>query len=102
MSSTIGPKDPEEIITILFDFTARAGNRTITSGQATVAVSVIEGTDPAPSSLLLGAPTYPTVGQVQQRLTGGVTGVWYMLRCKATLSDGDILVAAAQLLVDKA
>jgi phage gp36-like protein len=76
-------KDPADIITVEFDFTADAD--TVTTPAVTI--SVVSGTDADPSLMLVGAPT-ATGAIVYQRVQGGISGVVYSLQCLAD-NSGD-------------
>lgn len=86
-------KDPAEIITVTFDFSAlatAASNPTIT---CTVFGSVA---DPAASSMLTGSPQVSGTN-VLQRVSGGIAGATYKLRCVIDDADGERWVVADRL-----
>lgn len=97
MSRTLWPaKDPAETLVATFDYSADldAGE---TIASATLACSLLSGTDTNPSAVLSGTPTIDD-GTVLQRFTGGVEGATYTLRCAVTLTpSGRVLVLAATL-----
>lgn len=86
------PKDPAESIVVTFDFSANA----ISVSAPVVSVRVISGTDAAPSALLSGSPQVQGA-TVLQRIVGGVSGVWYELRCQADDPSGNRWVATDDL-----
>lgn len=89
-------KDPAETLVATFDYSAEldAGE---TIDVAETACTLLSGTDADPAEVLDSAPTIDA-GTVLQRLTGGVDGATYTLRCQATLDPtGRILVLAATL-----
>lgn len=62
-------------------------NPGVTIVAQSVAIVVHSGIDPAPATMLNGAPSHSgTI--VNQSLTGGVAGVLYEILYSATLSDG--------------
>jgi len=63
-------KDPGDILTVTFDFTADA--EAVTS--PTITVTVLQGTDATPAAILLGAPTIEGA-IVRQRVQAGADGV---------------------------
>ncbi len=86
-------KDPAEIITVTFDFSAlatAASNPTIT---CTVFGSVA---DQAASSMLTGSPQVSGTN-VLQRVSGGIAGATYKLRCVIDDADGERWVVADRL-----
>lgn len=96
MSRKIWPaKDPGETVNATFDFTAGVPEG-VTLDSATVAVSLAGGADAAASGVLAGSPTLDG-SNVLQRLSAGVAGATYTVRCVATLSTGSVLVLAATL-----
>lgn len=58
-----------------------------TLASAACTISVWTGTDPSPGSILSGSATVAGT-QATQRLTGGLSGVIYLLACIATLTSG--------------
>lgn len=71
-------KDPSDIITVEFNFTADAAAVTAPS----VTISVASGVDADPSTMLVGSPVV-TGAIVTQRVQGGLNGVTYALQCAA-------------------
>lgn len=96
--SKIGPKDPDEIKTVIFDFGNQLGTNTISS--AVVTVNVERGTDAAPDSLKSGAAVI-SGAFVRQFITGGVLGVNYAIHCVATDSAGQKHKITAELAVER-
>jgi hypothetical protein len=89
------PKDPEEVVTLTFDFADELGAETINPGPA-VAVAVKKGADPDVAQVANGAPQV-SGATVLQSVKAGVAGVDYAVRCKATTSGGRVLVIARVL-----
>lgn len=82
----LGPLELDEIKALRFDFTSevQAG---VTLSTPSVTVEVLEGTDPAASSMLVGSPT--VVGlEVVQKIQPGVAGCKYKFRALANDSTG--------------
>lgn len=95
-------KDPEEIITISFDFTTALGADTLT-GVPTVTVAVYSGTDAAPGTVLNGAATLDvTATKVLQSVKAGVANVDYRIKAKAVTAGGRTLAVARILPVRNA
>lgn len=91
----LSSKDPEEIVTVVFDFAAL----TATVATPVVTMAVVSGTDANPSAMLSGSPT--VVGaEVHQKIVGGLSGVTYSLRCRADAADGSRFVLADELIVE--
>lgn len=86
-----------ETVSQVFDFTSRlAATETISS--AAVAASVYSGTDSNPSAIVSGVATVS--GQtVVQKVTAGLLGVTYQLKCTANTSTGQVLQLAGYLVV---
>ena len=81
-TETVEAKDVSEIDNIPFQFSASLEvGETINS--AVVTSEVHSGTDASPGAELSGSPT--VVGTtVVQKVTGGLAGTSYLLRCVAT------------------
>jgi hypothetical protein len=86
-------KDPAEIITVEFDFTALAAS--VSAPIITIAATYGRE-DANPSAMLSGSPTV-TGAEVRQRVTGGQAGTTYTLRCVADAADGSRYVLTATL-----
>lgn len=96
--TTLSDKDPAEIITVTFDFSALA----TTISSAVVESSVVRGRDDAsPQSIVSGANSVDGA-LVMQRIAGGQAGTTYALRCTAQDSDGEVHVLTAALPVQTA
>lgn len=88
----LSAKDPAETITVAFDFAAL----TAAPLSPSVAIEVVQGTDPSASAMLSGGAAV-SGSKVFQRITGGLVGCAYNLRCTASASDGSTYVVAAVL-----
>jgi hypothetical protein len=87
------PKDPSEIVHLGFDFSA------LTSAPLSPAVTAAHhaGTaDATPSAILSGSPTVSGT-KIVQRVTGGVVGADYLLRCQVDTAAGERFVLAGVL-----
>jgi len=91
----MGPKDPEESKVLAFEFDQDIAS-TDSIVSAVVTASVHAGTDPTASTLVSGAATFSGT-TVYQRVSGGVSGVTYKLRAKATDSAGNVHILVAGL-----
>lgn len=78
MTQRFKDKDPADVVTVAFDFTAMAAAVTLPEVTCTVA----EGTDPAPGVVLQGAPSI-NGAVVLQRVKSGLNGATYALQCLA-------------------
>lgn len=98
----LGVKDPEETVLLTFDFSkALSPSETIQSAETTMLVKT--GTDPSPNLMVSGPASIDNEeGKVLQLITGGIAGVTYAARCKASTSAGKVLVLAATLPVKNA
>lgn len=67
-----------------------------TISTATVAASVLRGSDLAPSAILDGPATIDGT-TIWQEVAGGVAGVYYTLQFTATTSLGHVLIERATL-----
>lgn len=95
---TLSEKDPAEVITVTFDFSAMA----VTINTAALAVSVLSGLpDANPAAILSGALSISDA-LVIQRIAGGQAGTTYALRCVAHDADGEVHVLTAALPVKTA
>jgi hypothetical protein len=86
-------KAPSEKIPATFVFT-KALDQGETIVSATLSVSLRQGVDPSPSSILDGAHQILAGGRVLQRIRGGIDGVSYEVRCSVTTSSGSIFLLA--------
>ncbi|MBP8169295.1 MAG: hypothetical protein KAX99_06475 [Azonexus sp.] len=91
-------KDPAEIITVEFDFTALAAS----VSAPTVTVAAAYGKDDATASAMLSGSPSVTGAEVRQRIIGGQSGTTYTLRCVADAPDGSRYVLTASLPVETA
>ena len=96
--SKVGPKDPDEVKTVIFDFGNQLGTNTISS--AVVTVNVERGADATPNSMKSGADVI-SGAFVRQLITGGVLGVNYTIHCVATDSSGQKHKVTAELDVER-
>jgi hypothetical protein len=94
--------DPDEVRDVTFDFAAQVSTTDTAFVAATVTATVIVGTDPNPSAVLVGLPDYATFPSVVQRVTGGLTGVTYKIRCLAVTDGGQEILIAGLLPVRQA
>ena len=91
------PRTPTSTRFETFDFTSLlASGETINT--ASVAVTVVSGTDAAPSGLLSGVASI-TGALVKQLFTGGLSGVTYGFVCTANTSLGQSLQLSAYMAV---
>lgn len=89
-------KDPEEIITLTYDFTAELNGATINPGSASFAIAVVNGADAGVASMPNGAPLIAG-GMVFQSVKNGVNACDYGTRCKVNTSDGQTFVIGRKL-----
>jgi phage gp36-like protein len=82
MTTRFTDKEPADVVTLSFDFTADADS--VSAPQ--VSIAVVSGTDPDPALMLIGAPT-AAGAIVYQRVQGGVNGALYSLQCLAYNGD---------------
>lgn len=95
--SALPSKDPQEIKTVTFDFSADA--ETIASSEIT-AVAIL-GTDPDAQNVLMGGHSIAGA-LVMQRIQGGLDGTTYALRCVGNDADGEVHVLPVLLPVKTA
>lgn len=95
-------KDPDEILVATFDFSEEiAVDETIDT--ATVTCTVLSGVDGDPVAVVDSALPVIDGASVLQRLTAGVAGASYHLRCTVDLiPTGRVLVLAATLPIRRA
>lgn len=92
--NTFDIKAPGERVLLVFDFSA---NFAAVIGTPSVTIAQLSGpVDPAPSSMLDGAPQI-SGAQVLQWCVGGLHGARYMIGCEAADAGGWRLVEAAVL-----
>lgn len=75
-------KGVAEVVPLVVNFSDKLQFGEAING-ANVTVSVISGTDPTPSAILSGGPTF-TATTISQNITGGVVGVLYAVAFLAT------------------
>lgn len=94
----IGPIDAAEVKPAYFLFAGELPTGA-TIATATVAVSLVTGTDANPAGILSGAATIDNATKIvsQKIAATGRSGNTYKLRCTATDSAGNVHVVAAQL-----
>lgn len=86
-----------ETQTLTFDFTSRlAVSETISS--ASVTATVYSGTDGSPQGIVSGTSTI-SGAVVSQKITGGLLGVTYSLKCTANTSTAQVLQLSGYLTV---
>ena len=95
MSATFSYKITTENEQFTFDFSPiMASGETISS--ASCVIQVKEGSDPSPSSIMVGSPVIS--GQtVAQRISGGLDGVIYRVEMTATTSLTNVYTIVADL-----
>ena len=94
---TFSPKNPGEQLNLGFDFSSSLSpNETLVS--AAVTITVLRGIDAHPENMLVGDP-HVVGGVVSLFVTGGVSGVTYLLSCYATTSDPQVLIDEGVLVV---
>jgi hypothetical protein len=91
----VTPIDVDERVPLLFDYTDMAGADTF-SGTPVVTCEVISGTDATASSRPDGSPQVTGL-QVVQYVRQCVRDAQYLVRCKATMTSGQIMVQAISL-----
>lgn len=95
MSSSFSYKLTTENEQFTFDFSTVLGTgETISS--AAMNVEVVQGTDPAPLSILVGTPTI-NGSRVAQRISGGLDEVTYRLELTINTSASNIYTLVADL-----
>lgn len=90
-------KDPGETLVLAFDFGTLSGTIATQVVTATRAGGAADG---SPASVILGTAT-ALGGKVAQRVTAGVNGCDYELKCVITTSDGQTLIMVGSLSVRK-
>jgi hypothetical protein len=93
---TLDEKDPEEIITLSFDFEDDLNGETISVGTPVFTIAVSEGVDPDVGQMPNGAPQIAGA-LVLQSVKQGVAPVNYKTRCRIDTSGGRRLVLGAIL-----
>lgn len=80
------PKATDEVVWLSWDF-SRILNTGETISSADVTASVVRGVDASPGDILDGPESIES-DKVSQKVTGGIAGVIYNLRCVVTTSNG--------------
>jgi hypothetical protein len=101
MALILSAKDPLATINVTFSFASILGVETLTAASQTVTVALHAGADPTPSGILSGDPVISGT-TVLQKVTGGVAGADYYLRCSVGTNGARTLVIAAVLPVRNA
>lgn len=85
-ASLTPPIDPDERDVVVFDYpaTARLPGEVVVGAE--VEIELLFGDDPAPQSMLDGAPIVLEGRYVHQAIVGRVPGSTYGIRCLAQLS----------------
>lgn len=97
MSGSFSYKITTETEQLTFEYSPVLGtSETLTS--ATCVVEVKEGTDPSPSSILLGTPAI-SGSKIAQRVTGGLDGVIYRIEMTANTSASNTYTIVGDLQV---
>jgi hypothetical protein len=95
---TFDPKKPGEVLNVGFDFSdvlAPAENLV----SATISITVLRGTDPAPNDMRKNDPAI--IGDiVSQFIQGGIAGVTYLITCTAVTSDPQTLIDEGVMVVE--
>ncbi len=86
-------KDPSEVITVTFDFSALASSASNPSVSCTVIAGKVDGSAEA---MLSGTPQINGTS-ILQRIIGGLDGNRYKLRCQIDDADGERWVVADTL-----
>ena len=96
-----GTKTPWETRNYEMDFSQLlAADETIT-GVTTVSVSVLSGTDPDPSAMILGGASIDSTGKiVMQSLIGGIDGVQYLVSYQVNSNEREGIEGQAGLPVN--
>ena len=85
---TFDIKDPGESVPLIFDFSAGLATGETLVVTPTMSISVTQGMDPSPGSMLSGALGFdPTMTQCIQPVSGGISGCEYELVCTTPTSN---------------
>lgn len=79
------PKDPEEIITVTFDFSNVVAD---TPTAAAVTAAVASGPDDAAVAAMVSGSPSISGALVRQRIINGKAGTTYSIRCRIDTPDG--------------
>jgi len=96
MSQSFSYKLTTENEQFTFDFSNVLGSTETISGTPAVAITVKEGTDPSPSSMLLGVALV-SGSRVAQRIYGGLDQVTYTIAVTITTSLTNVYTYVADL-----
>jgi|SRR5580692_6750718 hypothetical protein len=89
-------KDPGESVDLTFNMASNLPTGVTLNGTISVAVTVIEGTDPSPSAILNGSPGLDSTStMVIQPVTAGVSGVLYEVKVTAATTINTIILVLA-------
>lgn len=91
---TFSPKDPEEVVTLVINF-ANLLEQGETINSAAVTVEDQAGANQ--TAMLVGNADISAAPIVRQQVTGGTNGTTYLVRAKATMSSGRVLVGSGNL-----
>lgn len=89
MTQRFSDKDPSDIISLTFDFSANGPS----VATPTVTISLAAGADPAAAAMLLGSPII-NGATVVQRVQNGLHGCDYVLTCTADVGVDRISIDA--------
>jgi len=96
----VGPKDPEEVEVVSFDFTTAVATAGAVIQTARIEIDLLDGVDPNPTAIVSGPYSIDVGGLiVRQKFSGGLHGVTYGLRCLGDDSAGLTHLVAATMLV---
>lgn len=98
MVQRFSPKDPVEVILVTFDYSDVLGITGETITSTAWSISVYDGVDPSPQTMLSGSGTFNNTS-ASNYIQGGVDGVTYLLSCVATTNSGETLKLSAHMLV---
>ena len=89
-------KDPGESVVLSFDMSADLPTGVTLTGVPNVTVSVLEGTDPSPSSILNGGSSLDSsLTMVLQPVFGGVSGTLYEVKATCNTTQSTIVLVLA-------
>ena len=95
MTTTVAVKDPQEEVTVLFDFSSATESVVAPTVTAVVKWNATETTpDPTPGAILFGSPqiSVDNPAHVLHKVVGGLHLHDYGLRCVAEAENGDDLL----------
>src|ERR1700691_3258041 len=89
-------KDPGESVVLTFNMASNLPTGVTLTGVPNVVVSVLEGTDPSPSSILNGGSSLDaTLTMVLQPVFGGVSGTLYEVKATVNTTQSTIILVLA-------